>query len=450
MRIAFVNQPRDYMLASGAQRGSMSIVTWELARRLAIEHEVVVYAPCAPGQAFEERGAHNITFRRTPRALRNVHRSLDLVSGMFGSRPPYFTRNVYFAEYVRAIARALQRDPPHIVHVQSAAQFVPKLRRAVPSARIVLHVHDAHLINVKRSLIEAHFAQAHAIVTCSDYITRRLREHFTAHASRISTIGNGVDIDVFHPAESSAAANRRMRPQILYLGRVSPEKGIHVLAAAFERVLETISDARLSIIGPAGLLPHSRVLLHDDAHAASLEEFYGRGFLGKLDRQVLNGRRSYIDGILACMSPTAAARVNTAGLQEYTRVHEFYRRANVLVAPSVLAEPFGLPLVEAMASGVPVIATRGGNTPSIIEDGVTGRLVERNDVEGLARAIREIVSNPALAARMGQAGRAAAVERFGWQRSAARLEEVYSRLSVPDSSPAATAAPLAVMRSDRV
>ena len=78
MRIAFVNQPRDYMLASGAQRGSVSIVTWELARRLAAQHEVVVYAPCAPGQAFEERATNNLLFRRTPRALRNLHRSLDL------------------------------------------------------------------------------------------------------------------------------------------------------------------------------------------------------------------------------------------------------------------------------------------------------------------------------------------------------------------------------------
>src|SRR5512138_3716356 len=125
MRIAFVNQPRDYMVASGAQRGSVSIVTWELARRLALEHDVVVYAPCAPGQAFEEQGANNLTFRRTPRALRNVHRSLDLLSGMLGSRLPYFTRDVYFAEYATAVARGLQRDPPHIIHIQTASQFVP-------------------------------------------------------------------------------------------------------------------------------------------------------------------------------------------------------------------------------------------------------------------------------------------------------------------------------------
>jgi glycosyltransferase involved in cell wall biosynthesis len=80
---------------------------------------------------------------------------------------------------------------------------------------------------------------------------------------------------------------------------------------------------------------------------------------------------------------------------------------------------------------------------------VTGRLVERNDVDGLARAIGAIVSNPALAARMGHAARAAAVERFGWQRSAARLEEVYSRITVRESAPKPSAAPLAVMRSDR-
>src|SRR5689334_21893881 len=198
MRIAFVNQPRDYMVASGAQRGSVSIVTWELARRLAARHDVTVYAPCAPGQAFEERGANNIVFRRTPRAFRHVHRSLDLVSGMLGARLPYFTRDVYFSEYVGAIARALQRDRPDVIHIQTASQFVPKLRRAIPEARVVLHLHEAYLTHVKRSVIESHLAHAHAVVTCSDYVTRRLREHFTAYAGRISTVGNGVDLDVFH------------------------------------------------------------------------------------------------------------------------------------------------------------------------------------------------------------------------------------------------------------
>jgi spore coat protein SA len=429
MRIAFVNQPRDYMVASAAQRGSLSIVTWELARRLADQHEVTVYAPCAPGQTFEEQ-AGRLTIRRTPRALRRLHRALDLVAGMIGARPPYFARGAYFAEYFAAIARRLRRDPPHVVHVQTASQFIPKLRRIVPQARLVLHVHDVHLASVHRPLVESHLAHADAIVTCSDYVTQHLRAHFAAYAGRIATIGNGVDLDVFHPAPPNMRPLRSPAYEILYLGRVSPEKGVHVLAAAFERVLDAFPEARLSIIGPAGLLPYSRVrLLHDDEHAASLEEFYGHSFGDKLRRQVLHASRSYIDDVVSRMSKRAAAQVNVAGLQEYTDVPKFYRRASVLVAPSVLAEPFGLPLVEALASGVPVIATRAGGMQGIVDDGVTGRLVARNDVAGLARAICDILANPTLAARMGHAARAAAVERFGWQRAAARLEDVYLRLT---------------------
>ena len=429
MRIAFVNQPRDYLVASAAQRGSISIVTWELARRLADQHEVTVYAPCAPGQAFEER-AGNVTIRRTPRALRRLHRALDLATGMLGDQPPYFARSAYFAEYFAAIARRLRRDPPHVVHVQTASQFIPKLRRALPQARIVLHVHDTHLAGADRNSIEARLSQVDAVVTCSEYVTQRLRAHFSAYAGRIATIGNGVDLDMFHPPAPDTKPSYSAANEILYLGRVSPEKGVHVLTAAFKRVLDRIPDARLSIVGPAGLMPYNRMqLLHDDEHAESLEEFYGYTLLDKLKRQVLHGQRSYLDDILSRMSKPAAAQVNVAGLQEYTRVPEFYRRASVLVAPSVCAEPFGLPLVEAMASGVPVIASRGGGMQGIVADGVTGRLVERNDVAGLARAICEILSEPALAARMGHAGRAAAVERFGWQRAAARLEDVYARLT---------------------
>jgi starch synthase len=103
-----------------------------------------------------------------------------------------------------------------------------------------------------------------------------------------------------------------------------------------------------------------------------------------------------------------------------------------------------------MASGIPVIASRGGGMTNIVEHGVTGLLVERNDVAALARAMHDILANPALGARMGRAARESAVERFGWQRSAARLEDVYTRLTARNPAAAAAVQPLTIMRSDRV
>jgi glycosyltransferase involved in cell wall biosynthesis len=225
---------------------------------------------------------------------------------------------------------------------------------------------------------------------------------------------------------------------------------VHVLAAAFEQVVERVPDAMLSIIGPPGLLPFSQLwLLSHDDHVASLQRFYGQGLLETLRRQVLHGRRSYIDEILRNFSPQALARVNVAGLQEYTRVPEFYRRARVVAIPSVIPEPFSLPSVEALASGVPVVVTRCGGMTANVEDGVTGRLVERGDVNGLAHALCEILTNDDMAAAMGRAARIAAVERFGWQDSVARLEDVYARLTTSRRATTTSPPRLAVVRSDR-
>jgi glycosyltransferase involved in cell wall biosynthesis len=446
MRIAFVNQPRDFIVASPAQRGSVTLVSWELARRLAVEHEVVVYAPCAPGQAFEERAEGRVTIRRTTRALRLVHRALDLGTGLLHLHPPYFTSRTYFAEYASAIARLLRADQPHVIHVQCASQFIPTLRRAMPDARIVLHVHDQLLTYVAGNRIEQRLAQADAIVTCSSYVTRRWRERFPALAEKIWTIGNGVDLDVFQPAPARPVPDR----EILYIGRISPEKGVHVLGEAFEQVVERVPDAMLSIIGPPGLFPFSHLwLLSHDENVASLKHFYGEGLLDTVRRQVLQGRRGYLDEILQSFSPRALARVNVAGLQEYTRVPEFYRRARVVAIPSVIPEPFSLPSVEALASGVPVVATCPGGMTANVQDGVTGRLVDRADVDGLAQALCEILTDDGTAAAMGRAARAAAVERFGWQDSVARLEDVYARITASRRAPATSTPRLAVVRSDR-
>src|SRR5262249_32975897 len=160
--------------------------------------------------------------------------------------------------------------------------------------------------------------------------------HFPALAERIWTIGNGVDLDVFRPPAEPPRGR-----EILYIGRVSPEKGVHVLGEAFEQVVERVPDATLSIIGPPGLIPFSHLwLMSHDEHVTSLRHFYGHGLVDKFRRQILHGRRSYLDEILESFSPRALARVNVAGLQEYTRVPEFYRRARVLAVPSVMPEPF--------------------------------------------------------------------------------------------------------------
>jgi glycosyltransferase involved in cell wall biosynthesis len=420
VRIAFISQPRDYIVASGVQRGSVAIVTWELASRLAKSHNVTVYAPLGHGQALEELGG-GLMVRRIRRAYRSVHKALDLGMGLVGGQPPYFTRLAYFHEYASAIADWLRVDPPDCIHVQISSQFIPVLRRAAPEARIVLHVHDELLTRVDQQSIAVRIAMADAVVTCSDYIASRWQQRFEPFASRIFTVRNGVDLARFRPQATTASQR-----EILYVGRVSPEKGVHVLASAFDKVVDAIPDARLTIAGAPGLLPFSQIsLLSHDTHVAALREFYGVGLTDRLRRQILHPYDSYLESIRSRLSPRAAANVEMVGDVAYHEMPDLYRRATVLAAPSVLPEPFGLPLVEAMACGLPVVASRAGGMADIVVDGVTGYLVERGDVAGLTRALCDVLTNDEARARMNEAARSVAEERFSWDKSVERLEEIY-------------------------
>jgi glycosyltransferase involved in cell wall biosynthesis len=102
-----------------------------------------------------------------------------------------------------------------------------------------------------------------------------------------------------------------------------------------------------------------------------------------------------------------------------------FAAADIVVHTSTLPEPFGRVIVEAMAAARPVIAARAGGVPEIVEDKITGLLTSPGDVDSLAAAMRQLLSDPALRHRMGEAGRARAELEYSVSRMAARFTEVW-------------------------
>jgi glycosyltransferase involved in cell wall biosynthesis len=221
-----------------------------------------------------------------------------------------------------------------------------------------------------------------ALLTVSENSATDIVRDFGVPAERITVVPVGVETDVFRPPSSPRVPGRIVATASADV----PLKGLVPLLEAVAK-LRTERDVELVVVGqpkPGGA-------------AASA-----------IDRLGLADAVRFVSGI-----PEAA-------------LVELFGSAEVAVVPS-LYEGFSLPAVEAMACGTPLVATTAGALPEVVgPDGVTALHVPPSDPEALAVCIGRLLDDPALAARLGVAGRARVVERFTW-RAVAELTVAWYR-----------------------
>ena len=433
MKIAILNQPQDPVAAGEAQRGSVAIVNWELARCLAGRHQVIVYGPRLRGQAPAERWG-DIEIRRIPFVARRLHKAAQLIAGRLGWDPPYFTSRLYYKEYFSQIARDLAASRPDIVHLPQQMQFAARFKRALPGVKVVVHIHQDELAKLDRQLLLRDLADVDAVATVSEFVAAGGRARLPEMAARIHAIGNGVDALWFRPAARIRNVHRDRRPRpirLLYVGRIAPEKGVHLLLDSFDRLVREGVSLELTLIGKPGLLPYdllSRLLEGDAPALEAVSGFYGRSLRSWLMKEILGHGSSYRDSLRSRLSGAAAAKVRFLESQPQRALVRAYRNADLLVVPSIWEEAYGLPVAEAMACAVPVLASHSGGLPELVADGLTGVLVPRLDVEALTRALRELAADPARLLQMGHAARTRAERLLTWAHSAERLERLYRAL----------------------
>jgi len=439
LRIAFLSQPRDPIAAGPGQRGSVAIVLWALASRLARHHEVLVLAPRRRGEPAEEATAQGPRIARLAPPLARLHRLLEAADGLVPRALPHMARPLYFAGYPCRLAGPLARFRPDIVHLMTVAQLLPGLARALPDTPLVLHLHDELLLRLERRAAAARLAPAAAVVTVSDWLAERLSARFPEYRRKIVAIGNGVDLEGFAPGRRGGPSETGER--LLFVGRISPEKGVHVLIEAFARLAPRRPRLVLELVGEPGLMPRPFLELLDRTPALEAAlAFYGRGPLERLRRTLLGGGRLYLETLLGRLPDALRRRVILTGPLPHRTLVERYRAADLLAAPSVCNEPFCLPVAEAMASGLPCVTSLCGAPPELIgardPDGVgeAGIAVPPGDAEALARAIELLLRDPDRRRTMGVAARRRAERLLGWEAAAARLETAYRSLVVgPDA-----------------
>jgi glycosyltransferase involved in cell wall biosynthesis len=212
----------------------------------------------------------------------------------------------------------------------------------------------------------------------------------TTHASgRAHLVPPGVDTDLFSPP----APGRSREQRVLYVGRVertSRWKGLQVLVDALPALRERVPDVRLEVVGTGDDVPHLR-------------------------------RQAERLGV--------ADAIEWTGAVDHAELPERYRRAGVTVLPSLTeSESFGITLVEAMATGCPVVGSDVGGIPYVVRDGADGLLTPPGDPAALARALTTVLLDPVRAAAMGVAGREAAVSRWDWSCQEERLLQVISKV----------------------
>jgi len=452
MRIAFVNQPIDTILPP--YQSSVGACTYGAACSLSKVCEVVVYGTSNRHKDFpSDYREQNVDFRFLPVPLpeRLAAKAREKCSKIFPAYPPASSSKWLFRAFGRQVAEDLRLRPCDVIHVQHCSQYVPLLRAHNPRARIILQLHAEWFSQNRPEILEQRLRHVDLVATVSNYITEKTRRQFPMIADHCVTMYNAVDAAEFSREKACVAAPRREK-RILYSGAVSPHKGLHVLLDAFSIVVEEYPEVRLDVVGPQANYPLAETFeLRERELIESVYPFYTYNWTSRLKAKLSLAPReagTYLAHLKQRLSTAASEKVAFRGFIARPELVDLYYNADIFAFAPIWDEGFGIPPIEAMAAGVPVVATRAGAIPETIRDRQTGFLVAKNDPRALAEGILKLLRDDGLRQKMGQAARDWVHANFTWDGVAEKMYLCYSDLcrmnkpaedigSWPDTAPAA-------------
>lgn len=296
----------------------------------------------------------------------------------------------YFEELVYAPAnRALEPGFAGSILVYNAPGAARAFKRRHPRARVFLYAVNALFRTYTPGEVAQLLKDVDGVVCCSRFIAEDLRAH-GGGGDKVFVVHHGVNTQQFQPSPSPGAKPGQGEPRILFVGRMVPEKGADLLLRAVRALRDAGLSCRVRIVGSQGFAPTAQL----SPYEAELRE------LAEPIRDLVEFQPSIPRSELAAE----------------------YAGADIFCAPSNWDDPFPLTVLEAMASGVPTVASRRGGIPEV---GDAIRYFDPPDTSGLVRHLSELVHSHEARKEWGCRARAGA-ERLSWESQYALLRETVS------------------------
>ena len=304
---------------------------------------------------------------------------------------------------IQKLVHWLETQPtPDVIDISNSMliALAPALKQALGCPIICTlqgeNVFLDHLDDAYRSralgLIREHAKSVDRFVAVSDYYAGHMAQYLGIPGALVDVVPLGIDVDSFFPATVETDGPFT----IGYLGRIAPEKGVHLLCEAYRRLRRR------------GELEGCRIEL--------------AGYLGP-------EHRPYLDGIMRQVSEWGLeAEINYRGPLELEEKLAFLQALDIFAVPATYDDPKGLSLVEAMACGVPVVSTKRGTYVELIERTGGGVVTAPDDLDAFASELLRLRMDETRRLEMGERGVAAVRAEYGADVMATRALNIYSRL----------------------
>jgi glycosyltransferase involved in cell wall biosynthesis len=320
--------------------------------------------------------------------------------GAYWLRLPFnqYLRTVYGGPILPGLKQAISSFDGDVVVASSFPlmhMYTTLAARCINQKPLIYHggLHPEDRWGFDRPMIYDAIRRADAYIANTTYERDYLLQK-DIPAEKVYVIGVGVNVEQFTRADGTAVRQQwgdPTAPVVAFIGQQARHKGVDTLVRAMERVWQQLPRTRLLIAGA-----HTR-------------------FSPQLRRQ--------IEALPACQ------REQVLILDNFDEAEKplLFAACDLLAYPSEF-ESFGLVYVEAWACGKPVIGSRAGAIPSVVQDGIDGLLIPPRDAPALADVLTHLLEDESLRHRLGERGRQKVLERYTWKTVAARFRLVYERV----------------------